>query len=269
MLQLYRLALSIHVLAGITGLAAFWTPAIARKGGQTHVQIGRIFYNATCVIALTGLAMAAMITVAPTPGRPRILAFFLVYLVIITFAPVYHGVRVLETRAEPARLRSPFHTALNTAAIVAAAGMIALAFLAHQPVFAALSPIGVLVGRGNLRFARMPYASRMSWWYEHMGSMLAGGIAFHTAFLVIGAGRVLAAHLTGVTAVIPWVLPSMVGIPATQIWIAYYRRKFECRDAPASAGTRSRAGYGEASPKPLRGEGGGSVMRDPIQGFSD
>ena len=67
----------------------------------------------------------------------------------------------------------------------------------------------------------------MSWWYEHMGSMLAGGIAFHTAFLVIGAGRVLSAHLSGFYAVIPWILPSLIGIPATRVWIAYCRRKVE------------------------------------------
>ena len=164
MSQLYRLALSIHVLAGITGLAAFWTPALARKGGATHVRIGRIFYNATSIVALTGLAMAAMI---------------------------------------------------------------ALAFTVRQPVFAALSPIGLLIGRGNLRYARRPAASHMSWWYEHMRSMLAGGIAFHTAFLVIGAGRFLGTYFTGPYALIPWVLPSMIGIPATQIWIGYYRTRFE------------------------------------------
>jgi hypothetical protein len=227
MLQLYKLALSIHVLAGITGLAAFWTPALARKGGQTHVRIGRIFYNATCVVVLTGFAMALIITAAPTPGRSRVLAAFLGYLLIITFAPVHHGIRVLETRHDPSRLRSPFHTVLNGAAIVTAMGMIALAFAVRQPVIAALSPIGVLVGRGNLRYARHPGASHMAWWYEHMRSMLGGGIAFHTAFLVIGAGRFLGAHLTGWAAIIPWVLPAMIGIPATRIWIAYYRRKFE------------------------------------------
>jgi hypothetical protein len=240
-LELYRLALSIHVLAGITGLAAFWTPAFARKGGDTHVRFGRLFYNATCVVAVTGLAMAGSIVAAPTPGHPRRLAAFLAYLVIITFAPVHHGVRVLETRLQPARLRTPFHTALNVAAIVAALAMIALAVFARQPVFAALSPIGVLVGLGNLGFARRPNEYHMSWWYEHMGSMLGGGIAFHTAFLVIGAGRVLGAQLTGAAALIPWVLPSIVGIPATRIWIGYYRRKFERGDA-------------------------GSGMRDPIHG---
>src|SRR5512132_3265951 len=139
MLQLYKLALTVHVLAGITGLAAFWTPAIARKGGRTHVLVGRIFYNATVIVSGTGLALAALILVSPTPARPRVLALFLVYLVLITFTPVYHGVRVLETRGEPARLRTPFHTALNVAAILMAAAMVALAFIARYPVFAALS----------------------------------------------------------------------------------------------------------------------------------
>ena len=252
MLDLYKLVLSLHIAAGLTGLAAFWTPAFARKGGTTHVQVGRVFYKATCVIAVTGLAMAALVLVAPLAVHPRaatltaaqfaaaatqdrLSALFLVYLVIITFAPVYHGVRVLETRGTPETMRTPFHTALGLAAIAASAGMIVLAVVARQPVFAALSPIGFLTGRGNLRFARQPYASRMAWWYEHMGSMLGGGIAFHTAFLVIGAGRLLGAQLTGFGAVIPWVLPSLVGIPATAIWVGSYRRLFN-EDGPANAG---------------------------------
>ena len=61
MLHLYKLVLSLHIAAGLTGLAAFWTPAFARKGGTTHVQVGRVFYKATCVIALTGLALAALV----------------------------------------------------------------------------------------------------------------------------------------------------------------------------------------------------------------
>jgi hypothetical protein len=252
MLDLYKLVLSLHVAAGLTGLAAFWTPAFARKGGTTHVQAGRVFYKATCVIAVTGLAMAALVLLAPLAVHPRaatltaaqlaaaatqdrLAALFLVYLVIITVAPVHHGVRVLETRGTPEKMRTPFHTALGFAAIAAAAGMIALALVAHQPVFAALSPIGFLVGRSNLRFAREPYASRMAWWYEHMGSMLGGGIAFHTAFLVIGAGRLLGTQLTGFAAVVPWVLPSLIGIPATAIWVGYYRRRFN-EDGPAKVG---------------------------------
>lgn len=243
MLNLYRIVLSLHIAAGLTGLAAFWTPALARKGGALHVQVGRIFYKATCVIALTGLAMAALTFIAPLSVHPRaavltadaaaaamardrMAAIFLVYLVVITFAPVYHGVRVLETRGAPETMRTPFHTGLAILAIALGAGMIMLAAVAREPVFAALSPIGFLIGHGHLRFARQPYTSRMAWWYEHMGAMLGGGIAFHTAFLVIGAGRLLGVQLTGFTAVVPWILPSLIGIPATAIWVGYYRRKF-------------------------------------------
>jgi hypothetical protein len=145
-------------------------------------------------------------------------------------------VRVLETRGTPERMRTPFHTGLAILAIALGAGMIVLAAVAREPVFAALSPIGFLAGRGNLRFARQPYASKMAWWYEHMGSMLAGGIAFHTAFLVVGAGRLLGVQLTGFAAVVPWIVPSLIGIPATMAWVGYYRRKFR-EDDPAKLGT--------------------------------
>ena len=40
MLNVYRLILTLHVIAGLIGLLAFWTPALARKGGVTHVRAG-------------------------------------------------------------------------------------------------------------------------------------------------------------------------------------------------------------------------------------
>ena len=243
MLNIFKLALALHVVAGIVGLAAFWTPAVAKKGGTLHVRAGRIFFWMTCAIAVTGLAMAAALLIDPlairlqgrtvTPERAAAIATeirltvpFLIFLVLITFGPVYHGVRVLETRQHPERLRTPFHTFVNITSIAAAAAMIGLALWFKQPVFAALSPIGFLIGLGQLGYARRSPASPMAWWYEHMGAMLGGGIAFHTAFLVLGAARLLPIHLTGAAAVIPWVLPSIVGIPATRIWVTYYRRKF-------------------------------------------
>jgi hypothetical protein len=93
-------------------------------------------------------------------------------------------------------------------------------------VYVALSPIGFLIGLGDLGFARRPYPSPMAWWYEHMGSMLGGGVAFHTAFLVLGAGRLSGISINGAWAMVPWLLPTIVGVPASEIWTRYYRRKF-------------------------------------------
>jgi hypothetical protein len=255
MSSIYRFVLLLHVCAGIAGLIAFWVPAVARKGKTVHVQVGRAFFYATCIVAATGIGMASLLLADPLATKPltspvpperaaaiastiRLTALFLFYLVLITFVPVHHGVRVLATRHAPERLRTPFHTAINVAVIVAAAGMVVLGVTMRQPVFALLSVIGFLVGPGNLRFARRPYSTPMAWWYEHMGSMLGGGVAFHTAFLVLGAGRLFGITLDGPSAIVPWILPTIVGVPATSIWVGYYRRRFRETAAAGLAAMR-------------------------------
>ena len=255
MSSIYRVVLLLHICAGVSGLVAFWIPAIARKGQAVHVRAGWAFLYATSIVAVTGVLMACLLLIDPLaikplgvavePGRAheiantiRLTSLFLFYLVLITFVPVYHGVRVLATRTAPERLRTPFHTAINVVVIAAAAGMIALSVVTRQPVFGALSVIGFLVGPGNLRFARRPYPTPMAWWYEHMESMLGGGIAFHTAFLVLGAGRMFGVTLEGPIAIVPWLLPTIIGVPVTSIWVGYYRRRFnEARPAAAAVAT--------------------------------
>lgn len=227
MTTLYRVALTVHIVMGIAGLAAFWIPAIARKGKALHVRAGRVFFWMTCGVAATGLVMATVLLIAPPHPRARFIVPFLYYLVLITFTPVYHGVRVLATRRNPALLRTTFHTVISTTCIVASGCLAILGALLRQPVFVFMSPIGFLIGLGNLQFARRPYSTPMAWWYEHMGSMIGGGIAFHTAFLVLGAGRLFGLQFSGPAAAIVWLLPTALGLPATALWTRYYRRKFQ------------------------------------------
>ena len=240
----YRLVLLAHIVCGLIGLFAFWTPALARKGGRLHMTAGRVFFWATCGIALSGLAMTGLLLGDPigvkvsnpeslSPERAaaivknvRMSSLFLVYLLLITFTPVYHGVRVLATRHNPAGLRTPFHSTLNVATLLASVSMVGAGLSVGPLLFLYMSPIGFLIGWGNLQFARKPYPTPMTWWYEHMGSMLGGGIAFHTAFLVLGAGRMFGVHLEGPTAAIPWLLPTLIGVPASAVWTNYYKRRF-------------------------------------------
>ena len=66
----------------------------------------------------------------------------------------------------------------------------------------------------------------MSWLYSHLGSMLGGGIAFHTAFAVFGIQRLIAYELPGALTVLPWLLPTIVGVPAIIAWTRHYQRRF-------------------------------------------
>ncbi len=241
---LFDILILAHVATGFVGLAAFWVPLFARKGGRVHVQAGRIFTYCAYVVTLSAVtASAGRIVSFQVQGiafaeRPDLYGFalFLGYLGVVTFATVRQAMRVVATRRAPETLRTPFHEALGWASIAGSVAVIAFAlgvWSDSSPILLGLSPIGIFTGSSMLRLMRNPGGQHMGWFYSHLGSMLGGGIAFHTAFIVFGAQRVWAYELAGPLAIVPWILPTVVGIPAIVVWTRYYRRRFG--PAPAAA----------------------------------
>ena len=231
-----------HVATGFVGLAAFWIPVFARKGGRLHVRAGRVYAYCAYVVTLSAVTVSAgRIVSYQVQGigfaeRPDLYGFalFLGYLGVVTFATVRQAMRVVATRKTPEKLRTPFHEGLGWASIAGSVTIIAYALAVWSdlsPILLGLSPIGLFTGPGMLRMMRNPGAGHMGWFYSHLGSMLGGGIAFHTAFAVFGAQRFWAYELAGPFAIVPWILPTIIGIPAIVVWTWYYRRKF----APAAS----------------------------------
>ena len=164
-------------------------------------------------------------------------AFFRGYLGIATFASVKHSVRVMQTRRQPEQIRTPLHQALGWVSMAGSGGGVTFALAAWSgvsPILLALSPVGIAVGSDIRSFTTRPAWEHMGWWYGHMGAMIGGGVAFHTAFTVFGAQRLWDYELAGALAVLPWILPALIGIPGSVIWTAYDRRKF-ARTAHAAA----------------------------------
>ena len=235
----------VHVAAGVVGLVAFWIPVFSRKGALNHVRFGRIFVRAAYVV-LAAAALALGVRLADLQARglapadaPETYAFvvFLGYLTFVTFVIIRHGMAVLHHKREPQALRTPVHTGLAWGCIGASAALVAYAALANPPsalVLYALSPIGAFTGLGNLRYARAAAPSPRAWWYEHLGAMLGAGVAFHTAFAVFGSTRLFDAGLEGWLAVVPWVAPTLIGVPAIALWTRHYRRKFDRPPARAA-----------------------------------
>ena len=227
----------IHIVFGFTGLAAFWVPIFAKKGAVNHVRFGKIFvWSAYVVLAAAALALLLRTLDLTSRGvgpvdEPGLFGFlvFLGYLTLITFVTVRHGMCVLRHKRDPGSIRTALNVSLAYAAIAASMCVIAYSLIVTPPnviILLALSPIGIGIGFGNLRYMRSAPPSRRAWMYEHLGAMLGAGIAFHTAFAVFGASRLFDIGLTGWLAVIPWILPAAVGIPATVLWTRHYRRKF-------------------------------------------
>ena len=202
---MFRLVLGAHLACAFGATALFWVPVFAAKGGPLHVRAGRLYARLIYATALTGAPLAILLLVsAPDPATTRTAAF-LAYLVTILVQPVYHGVRVVRARAGGA-VRSPLHTTLSLAAIVAGLAIGAAAIVWREWPFLLVSPIGPVMGVRALR-------PRFSWREEHMVAMAVSGIAVHTAMLVFGTTRTLHMTFTGAAAYVPWLLPTVLGLP--------------------------------------------------------
>ncbi|MBT8131902.1 MAG: hypothetical protein KJO35_06515 [Gammaproteobacteria bacterium] len=235
--NILKLVLIGHVTLGFVGLAAFWVPLLTRKGGAMHRRFGRIYRNCAYIaLALAGAAVVLRSGQYLATGRtlqtdPAAFGFllFLAYLALVTFVIVRYGVKVLQHKSDPTALATPLTRWLARSAIAASLCIIIFALMVSPPnriILYALSPIGIMSGLGMLRYISRPPATPRAWLYEHLGSMIGGGIAFHTAFAVFGVNRLFDIGLNGWVAAIPWVAPAALGIPATIIWSRHYRRKF-------------------------------------------
>ncbi|MEM7351818.1 MAG: hypothetical protein AAF657_13555 [Acidobacteriota bacterium] len=239
-----------HVILGFTGLIAFWFPVFARKGGTIHRRVGKVFvwcgYGVTASAFVSCGVHTWMIFATGIVEQNRAnLAFLamLAYLAVVTFVTLHHAMRVLGPKRDPTLLDQPLDRSLAYAAIAASLGLIAFALL--QPtdrsiLLIAMSPIGLSVGWGILRYIRGTDPSTRAWFYAHMGATLGAGVAFHTAFAVFGAARLFDLHLSGFTGMLPWLLPAAIGIPAGSLWERYYRRKFG--DLPPKGAAAAAAG---------------------------
>ena len=241
----------VHIIVGFSGLAAFWIPVFARKGGPTHRKAGRVFEWAAYLVAgsavfnALGRLIHAILGGATLAGNEQPFGFliFLAYLGTVTFASVRHGVRSTRTK-DFARMRTGPHMALAVASVLGSVAVVAYALLVWSDisiVLLALSPVGVMQGKTMIEQMTRPIGERMAWFYAHMGNMIGAGIAFHTAFAVFGSGRIIGYELPGAWQIVPWVLPAAVGIPANRILETRYRAKFgeprrgRAKTAPASA----------------------------------
>ena len=251
MLNIFRSLLVLHIVFGFLGLVAFWFPIFSKKGRTLHKRAGRAFLWSGYIVAGSAIALALVTVISPFGTHPedlpsdparladattglRTFSVFLAYLGVITLASVHHGVRAMQTKKNLPALRTPFHTAVNRIAVASSVLVLIFGLMTQEIPLIALSPLGLLIGVPNLRYARRPKASKMAHWYEHIGAMLGGGIAFHTAFAVFGVQRFIDYTSEGFVGVLPWILPGVVGTIGTSIWVKHYRRKFGELDPKAA-----------------------------------
>lgn len=254
MVELFQGLRWAHIAAGAIALIVFWVPAIAKKGGRTHIRAGWVYVACMSIVVVSAFLMSGLVFSAPLAVRgiqqplsagemagflreQRIFASFLGFLAGITLASGWMGIGATRTKREPERLRTAFLMALNAGLI--ATGVAILVFGLRNRVWplVGLSPLGPALGSGNLFYILRKPATKMDWWYKHLGSMIGTGIAAYTAFLVFGGRRVIPALAGNAGSTVFWVLPTIIGGAAITILNIYYRRKFRGKGSIAHGTT--------------------------------
>lgn len=213
---IYQALVAVHVVAGISGLFAFWIPALSKKGGRLHRAAGKFFLLAMLLVTGTGIPLAAFLF---TRGQ-WVPAVFLMYLAILLATSTASAWGALKLKHQPERYYGRAY--LATACLLLLSGLFVSALgIAYGvmllTIFGVIGPLATIDMFKRYRSTLRP----SNWWLlEHFGGMIGGGIATHVAFGAFGLRRLWPeyAALDGWVGLLPWILPVVAGVAAS-IWL--------------------------------------------------
>ena len=214
-----KIFLSVHIAAGTSSFLLAPVALATAKGGKQHKRWGKVYLWSMGVVAATAVPMAFFFPVR-----------FLALVAVFSFYFAFSGYRVLRLKelaqggnAEPIDW---------IAGVVTFAASALLAWLSwFRPASIEVIPaVGVAFGfigimgsaKQMLSFVWKP-KEKMFWWYSHLGNMIGSYIAAWSAFSAVTLSQVFGNEWY------VWLWPSIVGVPAIFLTIAYYKRRFTPR----------------------------------------
>lgn len=234
MLMLHSLLLKLHIGLGVIALLLFWLPMLSRKGSSLHRRSGRYYGHIMKAVAFSGLVMTSMVWFDPVGIKgaallvdgqisERKLAFFnmlnlfLFLLSLLTWVTIRHATGSLLCKQNRAALKHWSYQAPVWLLVVVAPYAAWQGFLFNMPLVMVFAGISLVTSFSILAYLHTKTVTANRWLIEHASAMIGSGIAAYTAFFAFGGRALFAELLTGHWMMLPWLLPSLIGVPAT-IW---------------------------------------------------
>jgi hypothetical protein len=159
------------------------------------------------------------------------MGMFLGFISLITANPLWHGIAILNHKKSQSKMFRTTHIVFRLAIVVTAILMVAYGAIGLGGKNAAI----LMFVFGGLGIADLPgviqtlrnKAPQPNWFKEHLVGMCVSGIAAYTAFFVFGANQYLQMVLSGYWMVLPWILPTIIGVVGIRLSVADYERKGE------------------------------------------
>jgi uncharacterized membrane protein len=213
--------LATHIFSGITSIILFWIPIFLKKGSKNHILIGKIYVFLMWIVVIS----AGLLSIKNILIGEFVMAAFLGFLALITANPLWYGIAILKNKKGLSDSYQKKHMAFN--ALITLAGVLLFAYgiyLKGQNAGVLMLIFGIL-GMSSGRDVLNSYQGKnknVSWIEEHISGMLVSGIAGYTAFAVFGGRSFFSEYLNGYWSVIPWVMPTVIGL----VIIKYYKNSY-------------------------------------------
>lgn len=239
MTTLHSILLGFHILLGGMALALFWMPIAMKKGSLDHIKYGVIYARIMYAVAATGAIMSLLVLSDPLllkksyissgtdldafVARIRAFSLFLLYLCLLTFASIRHGLLVLRCKANRQLLRSPAHMLTLGTLLAGGIALLSMGVVRHNTLHIIFAILGITIAAQMLRYCFAEQINNKQWVIEHFSAFIGSGIGAYTAFLAFG-GRTLFSGL-GEWQIIFWITPGLIGGIASGILSRNYKTK--------------------------------------------
>ncbi|HJS14217.1 MAG TPA: hypothetical protein VJ795_04025 [Rheinheimera sp.] len=234
MLMFHSLLLKLHIVLGVIALLLFWLPMLSRKGSSLHRSSGRYYGHIMKAVAFSGLVMTSMVWFDPVGIKgaallvdgqisERKLAFFnmlnlfLFLLSLLTWVTIRHATGSLLCKQNREPLKHWSYQAPVWLLVIVAPYAAWQGFLFNMPLVMVFAGISLVTSFSILAYLHTKNVTANRWLIEHASAMIGSGIAAYTAFFAFGGRALFAELLTGHWMMLPWLIPSLIGLPAT-IW---------------------------------------------------
>ena len=213
-------SLILHVIAGLGSIILFWIPIFTRKGGSTHRKIGKAYIILMWIVIFSGIVL----TIHKYDEGEMDAAIFLGFLVFLAARPIWYGTAILKSNQYSVQQLKLYHIILRLILFFYGIFMLVHATYSQDESVTILmivfGTLGIFAGLDAWRdFKNTSPTNKIQ---GHFEGMLFSGVAAYTGFLTIGGYEFITKYMVGYWILIPWLLPSVVGIGL----IFFYRKRF-------------------------------------------
>jgi hypothetical protein len=217
-MHLFEAMIVLHVIAGTTGLIAFWVPIATRKGARNHRKGGKVAYLGFVGAGIMAISMALYSLFIDPTRVPSIedrnayfglLGWMMLFLGLLTIAFADYGVAVVRHSRDRTRLRAPRYQLVMASVFVSGAWCAWYGLHIGQPTMVMVTLFGVTAMAIQEWFVWRRSAEPHHYVGEHFRALIGMGISAYTAFLSVGLIRLIPEHVFNP---LIWACPSVVGV---------------------------------------------------------